>query len=274
MAGRSHKLTGSATVRPTGISLLPTINNGTCTTCRYKLPSVEEQPVIAQVLAVIRSDDHQRILEHSPAGSAHQAMIPAGDRDKKCNRHTHQLPCVRLRVESVVLSIPVKPSSICRSARCRGPETKARYRPVRNLVRAMRVVEIEKREERPPVLRPLSQPSQKRIVDRIRTLQVLSDRGIRSYQCPVCFSTHASIVRRPRRDVDPPPERDVAGEGIEDAEWKILVMGKTASQPCLPAAIIEIRHEPRCSHTRAKPGNSASVGTPSRTGVFQPTRNS
>ena len=66
MAGRSRKLTGSATVRPAGIPFLPTINSGTCTSCRYKLPPVEEQPVIAQVLAMIRSDDHQRILEHSP----------------------------------------------------------------------------------------------------------------------------------------------------------------------------------------------------------------
>src|ERR1700729_3227294 len=100
----------------------------------------------------------------------------------------------------------------------------------------MRIIVIEKCEKRPPVFRLLSQPPQERIVDRIRVPQVLF--RVRDQVVPTPgLSLHPRVNRRrPRRGFDPPPERDVASEDIQDAICKILVMGKTTSEAGFTAA--------------------------------------
>ena len=73
----------------------------------------------------------------------------------------------------------------------------------------MRVVIIEKREERPPIPRPLPEPCQESPLIASARLPCSLERGSTSYQRPVCFSRKDSIVdasdetsiRRPARHV-------------------------------------------------------------------------
>ena len=83
MAGMSRRLTAEVTTRSAGTPLESDDHQRHLDELSIQATAVEEQDVIAEVLAVIRGDDHQGIVEHTAPLRAPGAGSPAADQDKR-----------------------------------------------------------------------------------------------------------------------------------------------------------------------------------------------
>ena len=95
VAGRSRRLTGSATTRPAGTAPGIDDHQRDLDELPVQAAPVEEQQVVAEVLAVVRGHDHQRVVEHPAPTAARRARRPAAGRDRRSRRRRGRWPSAR-----------------------------------------------------------------------------------------------------------------------------------------------------------------------------------
>ena len=148
MAGRSRRLTGRSTVRPSGM-FGPRISIGTWISWRVEAEPVVEDPVLAELLAVIRGDDDQGLAEHAPAFEFAEQLV-----ESQVHRREAIVVGVAgqfhiMRSEGQLVTVPVFQEHPTVGGRPR-PEPEPLPDTGRGQERLVRVEEVQEREERPP----------------------------------------------------------------------------------------------------------------------------